>query len=245
MIGFIKNELKVRGSLIHLLQFSVALDNVFAVVLLGLFMIIINPHFGFDISSILIVLGAMVFSSIMAWMFYKISDKIKNEQQYFLLLIGFLLTTAGVSLNLGISMLFLAFVFGVVLTNSPASTRKLYHSIAEVEKPLYYLLVIFTGATIGRPSFAFVIIAMAFVLVRIISKLIAGYFSRQIIVEKESIPLHHGLAHIGMGGVALAMVLDYHLSVSSDLSEFFVFLAAVSVITNVIISSWILHKIKK
>ena len=65
------------------------------------------------------------------------------------------------------------------------------------------------------------------------------------IIQKEKIPANNGLAHIGMGGVALAMVLDYHLAVNSELSEFFVFLSAISVLGNVLISSSLLHKIKQ
>jgi Kef-type K+ transport system membrane component KefB len=245
LIGVIKSELKIRGTLIHLLQFSVALDNVFAVTFLGIFMIIINPYFGFDTHSILIIFGALIFSSVMAWMFYKISKNIRNDQQYFLLLIGFLLTTVGVSLNIGVSMLFLAFVFGVVLTNLPASTRSLYHSIASAERPLYYLLVIFAGASIGKLLPTYFLIALVFIVLRFLSKIIAGYISRQVIIEKEKIPANNGLAHIGMGGVALAMVLDYHLAVNSELSEFFIFLSAISVLGNVLISSSLLHKIKQ
>ena len=245
LIGVVKKELKIRGTLIHLLQFSVALDNVFAVTFLGLFMIIINPYFGFDIHSILIIFGVFIFSSVMAWMFYKISKNISNDQQYFLLLIGFLLTTAGVSLNLGVSMLFIAFVFGVVLTNLPTPTRQLYQSIASAERPLYYLLVIFAGASIGKFLPTYFLVALVFIALRLLSKIIAGLISRQVIIEKEKIPVYNGLAHIGMGGLALAMVLDYHLAVNSELSEFFVFLSAVSVLGNVLISSSFLHKIKK
>lgn len=244
LIGVIKSKLKIRGPLMHLLQFSVALDNVFAVILLGVFMIIINPHFGFDLISIAIIFGALIFSSIMAWMFYKISSVSKNDQQYFLLLIGFLLTTVGVSMNLGVSMLFIAFVFGLVLTNSPASTRELYHSIASAEKPLYYLLVIFAGVSIGQLSIIFVLLALAFVLVRLSCKLVAGYLSRMVIVEKDKIPKQHGVAHLGMGGIALAMVIDFHLAVNTGLSEFFVLLAAISVLMNVFIASLLINKIQ-
>lgn len=245
LIGVIKASLKLRGQLMHLLQFSVAIDNVFAVILLGIFMIVINPYFGFDINSIIIIFGVLLFSSILAWLFYKISKNIRNDQQYFLLIIGFLLVTAGVSLNLGVSMLFLAFVFGVVLTNLPVSTRKLYHNIAGAEKPLYYLLVIFAGASIGKISILYFLLALGFVVIRLLGKIMAGLISRQIIIEKDQIPHANGLAHIGMGGVALAMVLDYHLSVNSTMSEFFVFLTAVSVLVNVLISSKVITKIKQ
>ena len=244
LIGIMKSSLKVRGPLMHLLLFSVAIDNVFAVIALGLFMIVINPYFGFDIHSILIILGALAFSSVMAWLFYRISKNIRNEQQYFLLIIGFLLITAGVSLNLGVSTLFLAFVFGVVLTNLPVSTRNLYHSIAGAEKPLYYLLVIFAGASVGQFSITYLFLALGFVGIRLMSKMLAGAISRQVIVEKEHIPVNNGLAHIGMGGIALAMVLDYHLSIQSEMSEFFVFLAAISMLVNVLISSKLIIRIK-
>jgi len=244
LIGIIKSQLKMRGPAIHLMQFSVALDNVFAVFFLGLLMILINPYFGFDIHSFLIIAGAILFSSIIAYLFYKLSKPIKDEQQYFLLLIGFLLVTVGVSMNLSVSMLFMAFVFGVVLTNLPLDTRKLYHSISSAEKPLYYLLVIFVGATISNISLMYIFLATGFILIRFIGKVLSGYISRRVVIQREHIPLQSGLAHIGMGGVAMAMVLDYHMATGNNVSGFFVFLTAFSVIGNVIISAFLIKRIK-
>lgn len=236
LIAVLKKSLKLRGKLIHFLQFSVALDNMFGILLFGFSLILFNKFFN-DNQSLWIASGiSLVFSISLAFLFYKLSKGIKNQQQYFLILIGFLLIMVGVALNLNISLLFISFVFGVTLANLPISTRNLYLSISNAEKPMYFLMLIFTGACINEITPMLIFYLFLFVLVRVGLKYIAGSISVFSIIESERPNSRIGFTHLGMGGVALAMALDYHLSIATDISHAILFIISGAVILNDIIS---------
>jgi hypothetical protein len=125
----------------------------------------------------------------------------------------------------------------VVLTNLPVDIRKLYQSIDSAEKPLYYLMMIFIGAIIGEIVFEYLVIILFLVIIRLMIKYLAGNLAR---FPYHSIRNHDsriGLPKIGMGGVALAMALDFHLSSQTDFSQIILFIVSAMAITNVVIST--------
>lgn len=237
LVGLLKEKLNLRGPLIHLLQFSVALDNMVGVIFFGLTMLFVNQFFYQDIHIFSMILGSFLFIIFMSWLFYKISIKIDNLHHFFLVLVGFLLVIVGVALNLNQSVLLISFLFGVVLTNLPVDTRKLYQSIDSAEKPLYYLMMIFIGAIIGKIVFEYLLIILILVILRIVIKYLAGNLAR---LPFQSTRIHGsrlGLPKIGMGGIALAMALDFHLSSQNEFSQFILFVVSAMAITNVVIST--------
>jgi Kef-type K+ transport system membrane component KefB len=244
LIGLLKGHLKLRGSFIHLLQFSVALDNIIGVVLFGLIMLLVNNSFKNDMLIILLMIGSLLFSVFLAWIFFRVSKIVNNLQQFFLILIGFLLIIVGVALNLNLSVLLSSFIFGVALSNLPVDTRKLYHSITNAEKPLYYLMLILIGASIGSIEPRILYIIFIVVLYRFLLKYVVGNMARYSIKSGAKPDHRIGLPQIGMGGIAMAMVFDFHLSVDSQFSQNLLFFVSVMVILNALLSS-VVFKILK
>jgi len=240
LVGLLKEKLNLRGPLIHLLQFSVALDNMVGVIGFGLTMLFVNQLFYQDVHIISMILGSFLFSVFMAWLFYKISIMIDNLHQFFLVLIGFVLVVVGVALNLNQSVLLISFLFGAVLTNLPVDTRKLYQSIDNAEKPLYYLMMIFIGAIIGKIVFEYLIIILILVSLRVAIKYLAGNLARYPFQSTRIHDSRIGLPKIGMGGVALAMALDFHLSSQNEFSQILLFIVSAMAITNVVISTGVI-----
>jgi len=237
LVGLLKEKYKLRGPFIHLIQFSVALDNMVGVICFGLTMLFVNQYFFKDVQIFSLIFGSFLFSAFMSWLFYKISIVIDNLHQFFLVLIGFVLVIVGVALNLNQSVLLISFLFGVVLTNLPVDTRKLYQSIDNAEKPLYYLMMIFVGAIIGKINVEHLFFIFILVTVRIVLKYLAGNLAR---FPFRSLNIHDsriGLSKIGMGGIALAMALDFHLSSQNAISQFILLVVSAMAIINVIIST--------
>ena len=243
LIGVLKNEFKLRGQIIHLLQFSVAFDNILGLLVFGIIMILNNQIVMNDILAIIVIFASIIFSILLAYLFYVLSKETKNDQQYFLILIGFLLVLVGCSLNLNMSLLFTSFIFGATLSNLPVNTKKLYHSISDAEKPLYYLMLIFVGASIAKISLYLFYLLIAFVVLRIALKYSAGFLSRYLIYPSQRPPRTIGLPHVGMGGMALAIVLDFHLSYMNETSQAILFIVAGSVIANALISSKVMRMV--
>jgi hypothetical protein len=197
----------------------------------------VNHFFYKDVHILVMIFASFLFSVFMSWLFYKISIMIDNLHQFFLVLIGFVLVIVGVALNLNQSVLLISFIFGVVLTNLPVDTRKLYQSIDNAEKPLYYLMMIFIGAIVGKISVEHLLIILIMVVFRLAIKYLAGNLARY---PLPTLRIHNsriGLPKIGMGGIALAMALDFHLSSQSNFSQNILLIVSAMAITNVIISA--------
>lgn len=237
LIGLLKIRLRLRGQFIHILEFSVALDNMFGVITFGAVILFLNKFFYFSFHFGLLILGSVLISAFMAWLFVRMSRLTDNPQQFFLLLIGFLLILVGISLNLNISMLLIAFIFGFVLTNLSIDTKRLYLSIASAEKPLYYLMMIFIGASVGNLTNAVLILIIPLVLLRILVKYFSGYLARLPFISVEKLDVRIGLPQIGMGGIALAMALDFHLSVGNNISQTILIIISLMSIANVLIAT--------
>ncbi len=236
LIGLLRQHLSLRGASVHLLQFSVALDNVFGVLFFGLLLLLVQQETYEHRLFVWLIPGSLLFSVGMSWLFIKISRTADSTHQFLLILIGFLLILVGVALSLNFSVLLISFVFGVALTNMAVETKKLYQGIARAEKPLYYLMMVFIGASIHRISFDLLFTAMAFMVARIILKFLAGNSARKAFSFKKQINSGIGLPQIGMGGIA-PMVLDFHLSLSNILSESLMFIVSVMAIGNAILST--------
>jgi Kef-type K+ transport system membrane component KefB len=209
-IAVLRRDFKFRGAIAHLVQFSIAFDNMLGVFVLGIALIISTPHNVLAISGIYFVFLALALIGFISFTFYLLSGKVADVQQYLLILIGFILLVVGIAMNLNISILFFTFLFGIIITNLPIATRKLYQNIANAEKPLYFLMLVFIGAYIQHISLSMSVMLIIFIFLRVMIKFFSGYIARLSIMAKERPISTIGLTHLGMGGVSLAMALDYY-----------------------------------
>jgi Kef-type K+ transport system membrane component KefB len=236
LIALLRTDYRVRGHGIHLLQFSAAYDNMLGVIVFGIALILFNPILSYESMALIALIASLIFSTLMAYLFYTLSKRVINEQQFFLILVGFLLLIVGVALNINISLIFISFVFGLVLTNLPVETNRLYHSIEQAEKPLYYLMLIFVGASIQSVSTHVLYLVLVFIVLRLVLKYLAGYLARMSFISTGRPPKTIGIPHLGMGGLAVAMILDYHVSYLDEYSSSLLLVVALSMIINTMVS---------
>jgi Kef-type K+ transport system membrane component KefB len=232
LIGILKHDFKLRGQLIHLLQFSVGFDNMLTIILFGFSLMIFNHDLNFLVTEFEFVFITIILINIIAWIFYRLTKQIENDKQFFLILIASLIIIVGIALNLRISVLFSSFIFGIVLTNLPINTRKLYQSILNAEKPLYFLMLIFIGASIGDISINLLYLLFAFVFLRYLLKFGIGFIARLPILKQERPLATIGLTFIGIGGVGIALPLDYYLVNSTEISKTILFIVAGTLLLN-------------
>ena len=70
LVGLLKEKYKLRGPFIHLVQFSVALDNMVGVISFGLTMLFVNQYFYKDVQIFSLLFGSFLFSVFMSWLFF-------------------------------------------------------------------------------------------------------------------------------------------------------------------------------
>jgi Kef-type K+ transport system membrane component KefB len=232
LIGILKHDFKFRGQIIHLLQFSVGFDNMLTIVLFGISLMIFNHNLNFLVTEFGFVLLTIIVIFIIAWIFYLVTKQMENNKEFFLILIAALIIIVGIALNLNISVLFATFIFGIILTNLPINTRKLYQSILNAEKPLYFLMLIFIGASIGNISLNLLVFLAGFICLRYLLKWGAGFIARLLIIKKERPIQTIGLTFIDIGGVGLALALDYYSVNITEISKAILFIVSGTLLIN-------------
>ena len=210
MLAVVIRDHRVHARLAHLLQFQAAYDNLLGVFSIGLVVLVVAllgaktgkqiVFHGFIVLTVSIVSGIM---------FYFLTKEKRNEEERFLFIVGLLMFVVGAALYFGMSVLLAALIFGVLVANTSKETRNLYHNVQQVEKPMYVLLLIFTGVNISLLVNLYMLIA--FFVVHILSKLGAEYLANYSLGKQERHTGWLGFGNIGMGGLSLAIILDYYL----------------------------------
>lgn len=211
IIGVLKKEYNLRGNFIHYIQFQSAYDNMLGIIIIGLVLSWYN-YLALEVTKIMMDISiAVIIVILLALLFYYITKEIKNVQQYFLIIIGFLLLIVGTALQLKQSSLFIAFLFGFALANLPINTWKLFQTISNTEKPIYLLLLIFIGANIVNINVIIIVSGILFTLWRMASKYLGGQITLLAFYENKKKRTISSLMGIGMSGVSLAIILDYKM----------------------------------
>jgi len=242
LIGLLKKDYKIRGKLIHFLQFHSAYDNMVSIVIVGTMTFIsseLHNEIPIMLKNMLIIL---VGASIMAILFYFTAKYIKTIPQYFLLIVGFLLILVGTAMHIGHSAIFISFFFGMVLANLPINTWKLFQTISSTEKPIYLILLIFIGARLIFLDPSLIVFVLFFVVLRFLIKQTSSRFIVSNFKEFRPHIKIIGYSGIGMGGLSLAFGLDYYLLNNYTLGGDVLFVLAMAYTINDTFSLKLLEK---
>jgi len=236
-IGLIKIEFKIKGKLIHFMQFHSAYDNMLGVVITGIVLMSVQTLSGrtFTGSIINLIISSSIVI-ILSLIFFLMTKDINSISQYFLIILGFILFLVGMALYLGQSALFISFIFGLVLANLPIKTWKLFQTIVKSEKPIYLLLVIFMGASLSNINNLIIIFTIILSFWRIAGKYLSGRLTLNQFDHEKNFSSIIGLSGIGIGGLSLALGLDFHISVITNNSGMILNIIAFLYIINDTIS---------
>jgi Kef-type K+ transport system membrane component KefB len=237
MIAVFLQENRISGVTSQMLRFIPAFDNILGVVVLGLLMafggkILFAEQYDASFFTVFIIIGI---STGIAFLYSRIIKKAGSDQERTLYIFGFIFLTIGFAVYLHQSILFAAFIFGFALSNFDKNKKELYLTIQNLEKHLYILLMIFAGINLSL-KLSYLPILIIFTVFHILAKYFAGlsgnYLFRRQIKTNDKI----GLGSLAMGGLSLAIVLDYHLKDLSDLPHLLLFVTTLAIILNDIIS---------
>ncbi len=229
MLAVVVRDNRVQARLAHLLQFQAAFDNLLGIVTIGFLEIGLGLYkqesFGMvltDISMVIIV--ALLSGGIYTWL----SKHKMSEEEETLYIIGLLMVVVGTALYLGVSLLFAGLIFGLVLANSTKRARSLYRNIQQLEKPMYILLLVLAGANMNiQPAYILIIV---FFVGRFGAKILGEWVANLTIKKGER---HHGwlgIANIGMGGLPLAIVLDFYVMNPGPGSGLLIFVVFITIV---------------
>lgn len=136
------------------------------------------------------------------------------EQQIdrlFIALAGALILTSGAAAYLDLSPLLPSMLVGMVLVNTSRSRDAIRQALSKVERPLYFVLLIFAGAAWRPGPWGWVLTVMVFLVLRVMTKVGAARLVARTTGTIGALGPEWGRGLLGHGGLAIAIGLSYWL----------------------------------
>jgi hypothetical protein len=241
MFGIISRDYRVIPEASHILQFNSAFDNLLGVLFFG---IIISagtmaPATGAGLAGLLFSVTVPILAVIL---YTVLVVELSTPEERFLLLLGLLFLADGIALHFNQSLIFISFLFGFGLANSPVKTSEMLLDVAKLEKPMYVLLLVFVGTMLNYAADIYLLVFFLFFIIHLFSKLLSGYITQFIVPEKYRLGAWGGLANLGLGGLPLAIILDFYLIKNNEIVVIFLFAITITLVLQDAFSWFYLRK---
>lgn len=145
----------------------------------------------------------------------------------FIGLAGAIILTSGAAAYLGLSPLLPALLVGAILINTSENRALLRQALSSVERPIYFVLLIFAGAAWRPGALQLLIPILGFAVVRIAMKVTGAWVAGRTSGAPAHLSRNWGRALLGQGGLAVALGLSYLLVHPSAVADV-VFTAALA-----------------
>lgn len=144
----------------------------------------------------------------------------------FIALAGAIILASGAAAYLRLSPLFPAMIIGFILVNTSANRDEIKDVLSRVERPLYFVLLIFAGAAWQTGSHSWLLPVLAFLVARTFAKMAGSWLAGAIAGATPALGRGWGRGLLGQGGLAIAIGLSYRIEDDRPFSGI-VFTAAV------------------
>jgi hypothetical protein len=201
---FMRSHLHLSHQIRHLVQYISSLDPIVSIAIFGL-IISTRVHLGW-----LTQLPVYFFlASCIVLIFHLLTRFRISRQELLILTMGLVLFSSGLAEIFGLSPLFLNFVIGLGLINLPSLNHRSFAMILHSqEKPIYIVFLVLAGA-IWTPSSTQLSILAAYLVFRLLGKLLGSRLSVSFHNLDFTPPALWGLSLFPQGGMAIAMAVDY------------------------------------
>lgn len=219
-----------RGTVVRQLQVATAIDALVGIATLGLLLSIFHPGNlapGYRITPtewVVITLGIGVTGGALFHLF--LGDD-ATVDRLFISLGGAIILISGAASYLNLSPLLAALIFGATLTNTSRHREMIAKTLTNAERPFYFVLLIFAGASWTPSLRAWAVPVALFLVARLLGKIWSARTGAWVTGQTSVLGKDWGLALIGQGGLALALAVDYVAIESAPLGNI-VFTAAIA-----------------
>lgn len=132
-----------------------------------------------------------------------------HVDRLFVALAGAIILVSGAAAYLQLSPLFAGVAFGFVLTNTSRHRAEIIAALLRIERPLFFVLLVFAGA-MWRPSLrAWLLPVLLFLTARAAGKIGGARLTARTLGLMPVLGPHWGWALLGQGGIAVAIGVDY------------------------------------
>ncbi|MBX6364270.1 MAG: hypothetical protein IRZ00_10420 [Gemmatimonadetes bacterium] len=229
-----------RPPIVQLLQVATAIDAVVAIVAFGLLVSIMHaPPAGVvraptptEWAVISIGIGLVGGA-----LFHLFLGEERSGDRLFIALAGAIILASGAAAYLRLSPLLPTMLIGMVLVNTSRNRDAIRQVLSKVERPLYFVLLIFAGTAWTPAPREWILPAVAFIVVRAAAQLGAAYASAEAAGVRKLLGAGWGRALLGQGGLAIAIALNYRIDANSFLANIVFSSAIASVLLTDVLSA--------
>ena len=235
-----------RGPLLAQLQVTTAVDAAVAVVIFGLLLSIIHvpppvlPRAPTATEWAVIAIGIGLVGGALFHLFLGAE---RHADRLFTSLAGAIVLVSGAAAYLRLSPLLPAMLVGVVLANTSRNRLEIRAVLEKVERPTYFLLLIFAGAAWRPSQHDWLLPVVLFLFVRVAAKVggarIAGWLGD----APPALGKGWGRALLGHGGLAVAIAVNYKLHDASTFANVVFTAALASVLLTDLTSARLVHAV--
>jgi hypothetical protein len=142
-------------------------------------------------------------------LFHVFLGETPSTDRLFIALVGGIVMVSGAATYLRLSPLLAAMLFGILLVNTTSDPERLIGTLERVERPFYFVLLLFGGAAWQPSQYAWALPVLLYVAARALAKVGGARMSTRMNGALGELGPHWGRALLGQGRVALALGLTY------------------------------------
>lgn len=267
-LGLLVRDHKARGDRVRLLQLITEIRAPAAITLMGVWYAVMhvssNPTTIRELASGLLLedsyvvameevvlsgsawlLVTLLLGVGMGWLLHYLTSQRLKESEMLLLLAGMVIFSGGLSSFLHLSPLFVNMIMGITLANLPNFSRtRMTNLLLDTEKPFFVIFMLLVGTMWPPISIEVLAFAGLFIAIRTLALLCCGWcHNRMRPIESEQPNSLIGLSMLPMGGLSIALAIDYNLIRPGFFSELAIGIAILVVLVNQIFGPPILASI--
>lgn len=222
------------------LEVTTAVDAAVAVVAFGLLLSLVHetprvlPRAPTPAEWALISVGIGVVGGALFHLFLGGERKV---DRLFVALAGAVILASGAAAYLRLSPLLPALIIGAMLANTLGNRGEFREVLGRVERPLYFVLLIFAGAAWRPGAGGWLVPVAVFLMVRGGAKVAGGALAAALERALPALGAGWGRALLGQGGLAIAIGLNYRLLETAPLADLVFTAAIVSVLLTDVTSA--------
>ncbi len=213
-IAVIRRRLGRREPVVSQLEVASAIDAFVAITAFGLLLSIVHeapvaasrPPTPTEWAVIGIAIGLLGGA-----LFHLFLGGERKIDRLFIALSGAIILASGAAAYLRLSPLFPAMLIGVILVNTSPNRGEIREVLSRVERPIYFVLLIFAGAAWQASLDTWVIPVLLYLVARVVAKVVGGWFAATVTDSTPVLGAGWGRALLGQGGLAIAIAFSYRI----------------------------------
>lgn len=239
-IALVARRLGAQGAMVRQLQLTTAIDSVVAITAFGLLLAIAHNSSPSQVRVptatewAVISIGIGVVGGALFHLF--LGDE-RQVDRLFIGLAGAIILASGAAAYLRLSPLLPSMLIGAILVNTSDSRQEIRKVLSVVERPIYFVLLIFAGAAWQMPEAGWGAAVGLFLLLRVAAKLAGALLGAALNRAVGSLGAGWGRGLLGQGGLAVAIGLNYLLHEGAPLAEEVFAAALISVLLTDLLSA--------